>query len=297
MLTRPDIHTGTGLTSVRYDDFAELTPARVLVEVLGRWRFILAAAVFGALLATAAWYYMLTPTYQSEAYIAISRDNPGRQKAMLYSPVVLDPIITGSLASDTARDRARAVLRRKVTIEPAQGEDRKSPSVFALRVEDKSPQQAHAIATAVLDQFIKTSQPRPVQRERLLADIEHAQAQRDEIIQLIERFESETATLISSQSDSGELATPLAQLIAKRAAFDARIEDLNNQIQGMTTDAILSPPTLPDTASRPVPWFAATALGLFIGLGVAIAYLIARFAIPLLLDDLPSRDTRYGHSA
>lgn len=278
------------MTSARFDDFIDLTPARIFAELLHRWHVITGAAVAMAIVATAAWYYLLVPTYQSEAYIAISRDNPGRQKAMLYSPAVLDPIITGSLDSDSAKDSARASLRKKVTVEPAQGEDRKAPSVFAIRVKDADPKAAHGIATAVLDQLIKNSQPRPVQRERLVADIAHTQAQRDEINQLIERFESESQSLLSSQSDSGELATPLAQLIAKRASFDAKIDNLNNQLEGITTDAILSPPTLPDTAARPIPWFAATAVGLLLGLFGAMAFVTGRFAIPVLLNDIPRRE-------
>ncbi len=284
MLTRPDHQIGTATSTFAEDDLDDLAPAQFLAELLNRWKFIAVVGLATAFLATVTGYVLFKPTYQSEAYLTINAGNAGRQKAMIHSPLVLDPVITGSLDAGAAKDKARARLREKVTIEPARGEDRKAPSVFVLRVRDPRPEQAHQIATAVIDQFIKSTRPKPVTRERLKAELSRVEAQRNEINDIIGRFETETASLISNQSDTGELATPLSQLLDRRANFDEQIDTLNNQLQGMTTDADLSPPTMPDRALRTVSLPLIAGLGLFLGLVAGAVIVVIRYTIPVLLD-------------
>ena len=291
MLTRPDSHMTRGVLDagcVRRDN---LTPARIAAGLLARARLIAATTFAAATVAALAWYALLEPTFQSEAYVAMTPDNPGRQKAMFYSPVILDPVIAAVSGTTATRDRARAALRRKLTIEPAQGEDRRSPTVFVLRVRDTDPRRAQATAAALLDRFIESSGPGAMERERLEREIARAQAQRDDIARLIARLESEAQTLVSANSDTGELATPLAGLAERRAVLDEQIESLQRQLEGLTADAILSAPTLPDKVSRPVPLLVAAAAGLVIGLLASATFVMARLVLPPLRAQLSSAQT------
>lgn len=283
MLTRPDNPIGHDIHDANYPAFSAPTPGRIGVEVVRHFRLVAAIALATTIAALLAWYALLVPAFESEAYLAMDPDNPGRQKAMFYSPVVLDPVIAASASFSDTRDRAREALRTRLTVEPAQGENRRSPSVFVLRVKDADPEAAHAIATAVLDQFISSTRPGAAERARLEADIARASEQRDQVDRLIRRLDSEADALLVPGSNAGELATPLAKLATERAAFDTQIETLNRQLEGMTADAILSAPTMPDKASRPVPLVAAIAAGLLLGLFAGTGFVAARFAIAVWL--------------
>lgn len=284
MLTRPD---NLSLQSHRSERLEDLTVARLVTELFRQSGLIAAAAIAMMALASAVWFHFLVPSYESEAYLAINKENPGRHKAMIYSPAVLDAVIATNDGLGETKDQARARLRGKVSVTPAQGEDRRTPSVFAVRVSDIDPGRAHALAIAVIDQFITHSTPGPNKRERLQTRIVQITEQRTKVDELINRLEGEAATPVFPQSDTGQLATLLSTLIDQRAAHDAKIETLENNLEGMTADAVLSPPTLPDLAKRPVPLTLAIAAGLFVGLFGGAVIVLLRLVIPLWLNDRP----------
>lgn len=306
MLTRSGNPTSRGFQSESFDD---LSAGRVLGELLRQYILVGGATLTAAVLAALAWFYLLVPTYQSEAYLAVDvRDkanlahfratiplptfavvpkSKGRLIAEIHAPAILDPVIAKNYPAGTLQDQARAQLRGMVSIQAAPGEDRKSPSVFVIRVKHSDPNQAHAIATTVVEQFIANSVPGAVERKRLQEHIDQMRERHDNMSQLIERLENEAANLAFPNPDIGQLATPLVELTESRAIYGAEIERLRGVMNGLTADAVLSPPTLPDVAGRPVSLALAITLGLFAGLLAGVALVLLPLVLSFWLNERP----------
>lgn len=303
-------HDNPESQSLRSESIHELSADRVMGEVLRHYILVGGTALAAAVLAALAWFFLLVPTYESEAYLAVDVEdeansagsqiiviqspqpsftpkNRGSLVATIHSPAVLDPVIAKTYPADTLHDEARAQLRRTVSIQAAAGEDRKSPSVFVIRVKHGDRNQAQAIAAAVVEQLVANSVPGAMERKRLQDRIDQAQERHDALSRLIDRLEGETATLVFPNSNAGQLATPLAELTAQRAVYGTEAEQLRDILRGLTTDAILSPPTLPDLSRRPVPLILAIAAGFIAGLLGGIAFVLLLLILPPWLDQKP----------
>ncbi len=277
-----DISTGRRTLDSAYEAGDALTPARIAAELLNRWRLVALVTLAVTGLACLAWYALLTPLYGSEAYIAIDQDSSGRQKAIIFSPAVLDPVIEAH-PGPGSRDRQRADLRASLTVVPARGEDPRYPTVFAVTVTDADPQKAQDIAKAILDRYMQISRPGDTRTAELERELERALAQREKLDGLVAQLDAQVTPPAATGNVSGDAAVGLAQLIVQRGETEDTIAMLMQQLEGQGDDIVLSPPTLPDVALRPVPLAAVAAAGLLLGLVAAIGYVLARYVLPLWL--------------
>jgi uncharacterized protein involved in exopolysaccharide biosynthesis len=123
----------------------------------------------------------------------------------------------------------------------------KQDRLLTITTQAKTPQEAQALTTLVLQQIYQTTQPRGAQRTLLETQLQ-----------------TETASLAQASSLENALAQQLAQgnaassnaevytqLMAANSAKLQTIARLQAQLQGLSADDLVQPPTLPEKPIKP----------------------------------------------
>lgn len=185
--------------------------------------------------------FVVPKTFES---IAVLRADQATA-SLMTTAVVLDPVATSlGLTQEESVEEARRLLREQ--IKAAVG---RTDKLLTLTVSATAPQQAQAIANAVLQQTYVQSRPKGSERARLETQLQDAKARtksaEDAAVTLLKRMESNGAT------GSTESARGYAELLNVAAAAQNQVAAFQAQLEGLTDAQLVQPPTLPQKASKP----------------------------------------------
>ncbi len=187
--------------------------------------------------------YVVPQTYDSVAVLQAEQPIA----SLMTTAAVLDPVAAGlGLTKDESAEDARRLLREQVKV--AVGRNDK---LLTLTASAGTPQQAQAIANAVLQQTYLQSRPKTSERARLDAQLQGAQGRlkdaQDAAASLLKRLDSTTGT----SGNSTDLSRGYADLLTAAAAAQKQVGDLQVLLEGVSDAQLVQAPTLPQKASKP----------------------------------------------
>ena len=193
----------------------------------------------------------LPPTYVSEAVLAVPAGSIVCSRAQLairpflcglessINPQQVAAIMTSSALSDSVH----ANKRRKAVVEVKVGKD----DLLRLRVAAQSPKEAQDAAYAVIDAWLKTTQPAPREREELLRRKENVITGLNSVERSMQGLSKKSSTLSRGATDMGEVAALLILTDLLRSQY---LEDgltIGRALEGLRRDDVVKQlPTLPD---------------------------------------------------
>ena len=197
--------------------------------------------------------FALPKTFDS---IAILSADPAIA-SLMTTATVLDPIaVELGLSKDESSEEARRWLRERIKV--AVG---RTDKLLTLTVSAPSPQQAQAIAEAVLQKTYVQSRPKASELTRLQTQLNdiliRIKSAEDAADALLKRIESNGA------SNGTESARGYAELLNVAAAAQTQKIALEGRLEGLTDAQLIQNPTLPQKASKPKK--------ALIGIGVTLA--------------------------
>ncbi|MEO6972201.1 MAG: hypothetical protein ABI135_02090 [Rhodoferax sp.] len=187
--------------------------------------------------------YVVPKTFDSVAVLQAEQSTA----SLMTTAAVLDPVAAGlGLTKDESAEEARRLLREQVMV--AVGRNDK---LLTLTASAHTPQQAQAIANAVLQQTYLQSRPKTSDRARLEVQLQGAQGRlkdsQDAAAGLLKRIDSTTG----AASSGTDLARGYADLLAGAAAAQSQVSALQVQLEGVSDAQLVQAPTLPQKASKP----------------------------------------------
>ncbi len=188
--------------------------------------------------------YMLPPSFESVAVLQAEQATA----SLMTTAIVLDPVVAKlGLAKDASAEEARGMLRRQIMA--AVGSKDK---LLVLTVSAPTPQQAQAIAVAVLEQTYVQSRPKGTVRARIETQLAEAQGRlKNAQIFATNQLKYVEASVANANANANELVRGYADLLSAAAAAQAQISALEAQLEGMGEAQLIQAPTLPQKASQP----------------------------------------------
>ncbi len=191
--------------------------------------------------------YMQPPSFESVAMLQAEQTTA----SLMTTAIVLDPVVAKlGLAKDVSAEEARGMLRGQ--IKAAVGSKDK---FLVLTVSAATPQQAQAIAVAVLEQTYVQSRLKGGMRARLETQLAEAQGRlknsEKAATSLFKRMESSAANANANAIGSNEQPRSYAELLNVAAAAQTQVLALEAQLEGMSEAQLVQAPTLPQKASQP----------------------------------------------
>lgn len=165
---------------------------------------------------------------------------------LVTTAAVLDPVAAElGLTKDESVEEARRQLREQVTV----AVDR-NQRLLTLTASAHTPQQAQALANAVLQETYLQSRPKASERSRLEAQLQAAQGRlkdaQDVAAHVLKRMD-----VASGANDNADLARGYADLLKAAADAQKQVGELQIQLEGVSDAQLVQAPTLPQKASRP----------------------------------------------
>ena len=185
--------------------------------------------------------FALPKTFDS---IAILNADPAIA-SLMTTATVLDPVAAElGTTKDESIEEARRGLREKIKV--AVG---RTDKLLTLTVSAPSPQQAQAIAEAVLQKTYVQSRPKASELTRLQTQLKDTQIR-------IKNAEYAADTLLKRIESNGasngtESARGYAELLNVAAAAQTQKIALEGRLEGLTDAQLIQNPTLPQKASKP----------------------------------------------
>lgn len=213
-------------------------------------RLLLAGPVLVALLAWGvAW--LLPRSYVSQAIIALPATSgtgapslsASQAAAMLQSPLVLDAVgsalqLSPELDVQAARKRLAGQVNATV------GKD----GLLRLDVADAQPRRAVAIGNALIDAWLRSTQPGPAETRDLQRRLSYAEKSLDAVSRVIAGLAADSARLRKPLAGDG---TTLAALGDLQVRFLNDTLEISRALQGLNRDVVKQPPTLPTGPESP----------------------------------------------
>ena len=223
--------------------------------------------------------FLLPKTYES---VAVLQGDPSHASLMLTA-AVLDPVIASlGLARDTTLEDARTRLRKQ--IKAAIG---RTDKLLTLTVSAPSPQQAQAIAAAVLQRTYQEARPKGTARLRLETQLTEARVRlknAQDVGQSLYRQLDGSGTGANARA---EVARGYAELLGATGAAQNQISLLEAQLEGLSESQLIQSPTLPVSASQPKKGL--IAIGATLATGLALLLFV--FIRQTLRDTAASQTT------
>lgn len=189
------------------------------------------------------------PRYRSSALLRIDKPNARSMEQLVTSPPVAHQILSKHGAGGDVPDTQALFLTQNFhLIDPEPGIERSGDRLYRLDLDDSDPRRAQAIATDLIQTWLASTRPVGTARESLAAELERNKLAASENTKLLDELQKETTTLLAPNSLSGELATPISALIAKRDQNLSAVNRLSDQLKGITADVIVVPPHLPQVS-------------------------------------------------
>lgn len=203
---------------------------------------------------------------------------------LMTTAAVLDPVAAElGLTKDESAEEARRQLRQQVTV----AVDR-NQRLLTLTTAARTPQQAQALANAVLQQTYLQSRPKGSERIRLEAQLQGAQGRlkdaQDAATRVLKQMDAAGAA-----SNSTDLARGYADLLTAAAAAEDLVGVLQSRLEGVSDAQLVQAPTLPQKASKPRK--ALLAIGATLGAGlVLLLFVFMREALRGTAQDADGAD-------
>lgn len=213
------------------EQFTVIDLLLVLVENL---RLLVLGPLVAGLLAFVG-VSIMPKTYESIAVVKAEQATA----SLVNSASVLDPIAASlGLTQKLEADDARLELKKQIQVH-LNAKDK----LLTLTARSETPQGAQALAQAVLNQTYLKSQPRDSEKLRLQKLMEQAQTrekQANQSAQLIgKKFES------TNTVGTTDVAQGYAQLMRVVQESQAAQIDIERQLNGLDSSALVQEPTLP----------------------------------------------------
>ena len=185
--------------------------------------------------------YIVPQTFESIAVLKAEQATA----SLMTTASVLDPVAADlGLTKVDSAEEARKLLREQIKVSVGRND-----KLLTLTVSATAPQQAQAIANAVLQQTYVQSRPKGSDLTRLEIQLKDAKARtksaEDAAGALLKRMESNGA------ASSTEWARGYAELLNVAAAAQNQVAALQAQLEGLTDAQLIQAPTLPEKASKP----------------------------------------------
>lgn len=185
--------------------------------------------------------YIVPQTFESIAVLKAEQATA----SLMTTASVLDPVAADlGLTKVDSAEEARKLLREQIKVSVGRND-----KLLTLTVSAPAPQQAQAIANAVLQQTYVQSRPKGSDLTRLEIQLKDAKARtksaEDAAGALLKRMESNGA------AGSTESARGYAELLNVAAAAQNQVAALQAQLEGVTDAQLIQAPTLPEKASKP----------------------------------------------
>ena len=185
--------------------------------------------------------YIVPQTFESIAVLKAEQATA----SLMTTASVLDPVAADlGLTKVDSAEEARKLLREQIKVSVGRND-----KLLTLTVSAPAPQQAQAIANAVLQQTYVQSRPKGSDLTRLETQLKDAKARtksaEDAAGALLKRMESNGA------AGSTESARGYAELLNVAAAAQNQVAALQAQLEGLTDAQLIQAPTLPQKASKP----------------------------------------------
>lgn len=229
----------------------EISLLDMLLVVAENLKLLIFWPVLVGLLALAI-AYAVPQSYTSQAILALPAPmamptpTPTQAAAMMVSPVVLDPAIVAlqlSAGRPIEEVRKELVQQIKATV----GKD----GLLRLDVSANTPQEAQARASAIIDSWLKSTVPGEQDRADLEKRLAYARGALVAVNRLLERLTAEGATHLNQPLTRGEAGTSLMAVGELQARYFAEVQTIPRTLQGLTTDVVKQPPTLPTEPAAP----------------------------------------------
>ena len=216
-------------------------------------RYYLAVVLVGIAAALAGWSLaqILPKRYTSSVYIRLDESAARNADALMSAAPILDRIIAKTNITGASIEDRRRQLDAKRSLSVAPNEIARTGNLFRMEVTDIDPARARQLNSAFLDAWIEATKPGPDRKAVLDAEIERLQQELKWTLDSIEEVKKNPAASVSSPLGSG---SALATLLDKYDEIGGLLDKLRQQRQGVSRDAILSDPTMPEEASEPKPW-------------------------------------------
>lgn len=225
--------------------------------------------------------YVLSQSFDSVAVLQAEQATA----SLMTSAAVLDPVAASlGLTRGDSPEAARRTLRTQ--IKTAVG---RTDKLLTLTVSAGTPQQAQALANAVLEQTYRQSSPKGSVRARLETQLAEAKARLNNAqtvtASLLKRLDSSVA----SSTSGSELVRSYAELLTVTGAAQKQIAELETQLEGLSATQLVQAPTLPEKASKPQK--ALLAIGATLATGVLLLlFVFMRQALRNMAADSEAAD-------
>jgi uncharacterized protein involved in exopolysaccharide biosynthesis len=183
--------------------------------------------------------------YTSTAYLSLDEAGARSADSLMRSTPVLEKVLA---KLDVPRDRRSLDSNRRIVVAP--GEIQVASKLFRQEYSDRDPRVAQKINALFIEAWLDSTKPRPERRRAIEAEIERRDLQAKSISQLLDRLQKDATSLVT-QSQQGELATPMMNLIEKRDDNLKALVELRESLNGISSDVVFGPADLPTVPSWP----------------------------------------------
>lgn len=233
----------------------------VLVTIAENARLLVIGSLLAGLCALGVGF-LLPRTYQSVAVLQGDQIHA----SLMLTAVVLDPVIASfGLARESTLEDARINLRNQVTATVG-----RTDKLLTLTVSAPSPQQAQAIASALLQRTFQEARAKGSVRLRLEEQLAEARTRlknAQDVGQSLYRQLDGSGTGTNARA---EVARGYAELLGATGAAQAQIGLLEAQLEGLSEAQMIQAPTLPGNASQPKKGMIAVGATLAAGLALLL---------------------------
>jgi uncharacterized protein involved in exopolysaccharide biosynthesis len=188
--------------------------------------------------------------YTSTAYLSLDEAGARAADSLMRSTPVLDKVLAKlDLPRDGFEARRKSLdANRRIVVAP--GEIQVAAKLFRLEYSDRDPRAAQKINSLFIDAWLDSTKPPPKKTRAIEAEIERRDLQAQSISQLLDRLQKDATSLVT-QSQQGELATPMMNLIEKRDDNLEALVGLRESLNGLSSDVVFGHPNLPVEPSWP----------------------------------------------
>ena len=226
--------------SVKKDEINFIDTILIVVENIKL--LIIFPVIFG--LCALGVTYMWPKTFESFAIIKADQTIA----SLITTASVIDPVaIKLGLTESESQEEARRKLRAQIKINIGRNDQ-----MLTLTVSASTPNQAQAIANALIQEAYVQSRPRASEQARLKTQLKNAEM-------LIKNAEVASNTLLkrlelkdsNTNINGTEVARGYAELLNVAAVARDQVIKLEAQLEGLSAAQLIQAPTLPQKASKP----------------------------------------------
>lgn len=221
--------------------------------------------------------FLVPQTYQSVSVLQADQSTA----SVMLTAAVLDPVIV-SLGLDKGIDRDEARRKLLDQIKTSVG---RIDKLLTLTVSARSPQQAQAIAAALIQRSFQESRPKGTVRLRLEAQLAEARLRLKNAQEMGQILYRQLDGASAGANARAEVARGYAELLTATGAAQNQIVLLEAQLEGLSDAQLVQLPTLPENPSYPKKGLIAIGATLASGLALLIFIFIRQSLRNTLVSD------------